>query len=194
MDEQAHIPERCSQAEYARLRGLSRAYVSQLRDKNRLVLDERGLVMVKNTDILVDATRHPTRGGDRTGKHARQAEACSSTKVAASSAGATPANSRDGNAAMTLAEAARGEKLERMRKLRLENAENAKQLVRRDVVDSETFKRARQAQEALMSLKERLSPLLALESDERAIDALLDAEFRHVIAAIAGTESSETQP
>ncbi len=184
MSEKPALPERCSQAEYARLRGWSTAYVSKLRGQGRLVLDDRGLVIVKSTNVLVDAMRHPTRGGDRTGKHARAAAAAAENGTP-SPAGAGPASPVAGEA-LSLTELTRLERIERIRKFRLESAEAAGQLVRRDAVEAETFKRTRQAQEALMALKDRLVPLLALEADEHAIDLLLDGEFRHVIAALAG--------
>ena len=86
---------------------------------------------------------------------------------------------------MSLADATRREKLERIRALQLQNAERGGALVRRDAVEAEAFSRGRQAQELLMALRDRLPPLLAQESDARAISELLDAEFRHVIAVIA---------
>ena len=184
MSEKPATPERCSQAEYARRKGWSGAYVSKLRKQGRLVLDERGLVIVANTDVLVAALRHPTCGGDRTGKHARATESAAENSAPAQ-AGAGPAVPAIGEAA-SVTDLVRAERIERIRKLRIECAEAAGQLVRRDVVEAETFKRSRQAQEALMALKDRLVPLLALEADEHAIDALLDGEFRHVIGAVAG--------
>lgn len=186
-------PERCSKAEYARLRGVSDSYVSKLHHKHRLVLDARGLVIVKSTDTLVAASRDPTRGGDRTGKHARRdaerAAAPSPTAAPAEPqtsgpAGAAPQTQGDPDA-MTLTEAARAEKIERTRSLRLDNAVKAGELVRKDAVEAEAFRCARQAQELLMALRDRLVPLLAAESDEHAIGTLLDAEFRHVLAVIA---------
>lgn len=183
-------PDRVSKAQYARMRGLSDSYVSRLAKQHRLVLDPHGLVLVAPSDVLVRATRHPTRGGDRTGKHTPPAELA--VEVAAPSpAGAIATYASTSAATPTLAEAARAEKIERTRKLRLEVAEQAGQLLRRDVVEAETFKRARQAQEALMALKERLAPLLAAESDRHAVDAMLDNEFRHVIALIAGNVASD---
>lgn len=182
--------ERCSRAEYARRKGWSSAYVSKLHAQGRLVLDDRGLVIIANTDVLIDALRHPTRGGDRTGKHAH---AAMEAAAAAADDAVTPAPAGAGPVAAPAPKIAsavdlvRHERAERVRKLRIENAEAAGQLVRRDVVEAETFKRARQAQEALMALKDRLAPLLAIEDNEHSIDALLDTEFRHVIATMAGS-------
>jgi hypothetical protein len=94
---------------------------------------------------------------------------------------------------MSLTDVVRAEKIERWRLLQLEVAEQAGQLVRRDVVDAETFRRTRQAQELFMALRERLVPLLAVENDERAIDVLLDAEFRQVLSILASPASEESR-
>lgn len=179
-----------SKAEYARLRGYSSSYVSKLHRQNRLVVDGRGLVVVQMSDVLVRAARDPARGGDRTGKRSERAGYVSpdAGNSAPLSACAGPATSPQSES-LSLSEAARAEKIERTRKLRLEVAEQAGQLLRRDEVEAETFKRARQGQEALMALKDRLPPLLATETDVLAIDAILDTEFRHVIAVLTGGKS-----
>jgi len=185
-------PERCSKAAYARLRGISRSYVSRLGHKHRLVLDERGLVVVASTDALVRAVRDPTRGGDRSGKNTGALAAACPEHTAPIPAGATPTLQGGDLNSMSLTEATRAQKIEQTRLLQLDVAERSGQLVRRDVVEAETFRRARQAQEALMAMRERLAPLLAIESNEHAIENLLDAELRQVIAIIVGAAHTET--
>ncbi len=189
--------DRVSKAEYARMRDVSNSYVSRLAKLGRIVIDDQGLVIVKMSDVLRAATRDPTRGGVNSGKQTTR-ESIKAPEIANGAAPSADAGSAvpaawsplvpigTNGESMTLAEASRLEKVERTRKLRLEIAEQAGQLLRRDVVEAETFKRARQGQEALMSLKDRLTPLLATETDAHAIDALLDAEFRHVIAVLTG--------
>lgn len=193
-------PEVCSKTEYAELRGVSTSYVSKLGRQQRLVLDSLGRIVVKRTDALVAATRDPTRGGDRTGKHARRiAQEAASTPQMPGDARMPEqgGNTRRGVPAafeaVSLSEATRAEKVERTRLLQLDVAAKAGQLVRRDVVESETFQRARQGQEALMALKDRLIPLLAVESDERAIESLLDAEFRHICRVLGAATVSSAQ-
>lgn len=194
-------PERMSKSDFAATMGWSTAYVSQLAKAHRLVLDDDGLVIVDRSRALIRATRKSaTQGGDRTGKHARLAAERAAAQDGASApateggasfpAGAAPAAPASAEP-MSLADAARAEKIERTRKLLLENATAAGLLVRRDAVEAEVFRRTRQAQEAMLALKDRLVPLLAIEVDEQAIDALLDRELRHVLASLSGATSTE---
>jgi hypothetical protein len=185
--------ERCSKAEFARMRGYSTSYVSRLHRKHRLVLDKDGLVVVASTDKLIEATRDPTRGGDRTGKHARiGTTAAGAGESLTAPAGVSPTSPAVADQ-MSLADAARAEKIERTNLLRLQVAEQAGQLVRRDVVEAEAFRRGRQAQDLLMALRDRMPPLLAIENDERAIGVLLETEFRQVIAIIAGPVTADLE-
>lgn len=172
-----------SKSEYARARGISPTQVSRLAKRGRLVLDERSRVIVAASDALREKLRHPTRGGAGGSPNA----AAGQTPVSAGAGQGMPG----GLESMSLAEAARAEKIERTRLLQLEVAKEAGQLVRCDVVDAETFRRARQAQELLMALRERLAPLLAVEADERAIDRMLDEEFRQVLAVLAAPQIGE---
>ena len=161
-------------------------------------------MIVERSKALITATRKSvTRGGDQTGKRARlAAERAAATDAAASPlssaepsasvpAGAAPAASARSGEPLSLADAARAEKIERTRKLLIENATAAGLLVRRADVDAEVFKRTRQAQESLLAMKDRLVPLLAIEANEQAIDALLERELRHVLASLSGAASTE---
>lgn len=198
-------PERCTKAEYARHRGVHPSLISRWAKQHKIVLDENGKV-VGRSDELLSVVLHPTKGGGRNKRrdaladdtrsrpqvlptsHSADHEA-HSPDSAPPPAGAGQ-GAQAGASALSVAEATRAEKIVRTRILLLEEAEKAGALVRRDVVEAETFKRARQAQELLMALKDRLVPLLAAENDEHAIDTLLDAELRQVIAVIAGTRAS----
>lgn len=192
-------PERVSKADFARHMGWTDTRVSQLAREHRLVLDNDGLVIVERSKALIAATRKSvTRGGDRCSARARLAaeqRAAERTEAAGNapapaepgappSAGATQPD-LGAVASLTLADVTRAEKIERTRNLRLQNAREAGALVRRDHVDAEAFRCARQAQELLLALRDRLPPLLAAMSDEREIGDLLDTELRHVIATIA---------
>lgn len=196
------VPERCTQAEYARYRGVDRSLISRWAKQHKIVLDAEGKVVVARSDALLSAVLHPTKGGGRAKRpnaatsQPNALQAPSVPQVATDTSPGAPPPAGAGQAAqasasaLSVAEATRAEKIVRTRILLIEEAEKAGALVRRDVVESETFKRARQAQELLMALKERLVPLLANESDEHAIDTLLDAELRQVIAVIAGSRDA----
>lgn len=201
---QPTVPERCTQAEYARYRGVDRSLISRWAKQHKIVLDAEGKVVVARSDALLNAVLHPTKGGGRAKRpgaapgHPNALQTPPATQVAADTDPSAPSPAGAGHAAqagasaLSVAEATRAEKIVRTRILLLEEAEKAGALVRRDVVEAETFKRARQAQELLMALKERLVPLLANENDEHAIDTLLDAELRQVIAVIAGQRATSS--
>ena len=202
----ASMPERCTQAEYVRYRGVDRSLISRWAKEHKIVLDAERKVVVASSDALLSTVLHPTKGGGRVKRVDRRPPAAPGQSTALQAPHAepgTPAPSpaapppagagqgvQTGASALSVAEATRAEKFERTRLLRLEVAKEAGALVRRDVVETETFKRARQAQELLMALKDRLVPLLANESDEHAIDTLLDTELRQVIAVIAGPNAA----
>lgn len=175
-------PERVTQTEYAQLRGYSKSYVSKLKNQQRLVLDDDGLVLVAQTDAVVAALRDPTRGGDRTGKRRRRE--APAAPVAAPAANRGPA----GDGELSYTDAARQEKIERTRLLQLEIAEKAGAMVPRAMVDAEAFRRGRHGVEALMAIKDRLSARLAVETDPAKIEVMLDAELRRVAEIIASGE------
>lgn len=187
--------DRLTQVEYAQLRGYSPQYVSKLKKQQRLVLDADGLVLVAQTDAVIAALRDPARGGDRTGKRAREQAApapAADAGAARAREGLAPATGGAAADRQTYAEAATQEKLERTRLLQLEIAEKSGQLLRRDQVEAEAFRRGRQALEALMAMKDRLCGRLAAETDPLKVEAMLDDEIRRAARIIAsGGEEDE---
>lgn len=159
-----------TRAEYAQYRGVSAPQVTQYGDSGRLVETDDGLIDVAATDALLAASLDPLRGGDRTGKHERPEQ----TNAAA------------------LLEA----RTQRERALAAKAALEAEQLAGRLVsvaeVEREAFTAARQAQEALLAIPDRLASLLAAESEPAKVHDLLSEEIRRVVSAIAA--DSEERP
>lgn len=179
-----------TQMEYAAVRGCSAAYVSKLKRQGRLVVTPGGKVNVEATDRLVDATRDPARGGDRRPGAATKSE----THAGAASTGAG-AKRED----LSYKEAARRERLAKARIAELELAEAAGQLVRRQQVERVLFGLARQAQEALLSLSERLAGPLSVETDPFRCAQMIDVEARAIAqtmveATIITTPASTPAP
>lgn len=181
-------PNIVSKAEYARLRNCSDAYVSQLARDKKISTTDDGRVRVRESNALLAQNLDPTRGGDRTGKHERRSAGASETPVASMPAVESPTRAQvavtSSVASLPMAEIKRLDMLAKLRQTCRENALEEGMLVRRDEVDAEAFARARQAQEALMAIPDRLAAQLAGESDPAAVFALLDAELRRVIATI----------
>mgnify|MGYP000041118051 CR=1 FL=1 len=151
--------EAVSQSEYARRRGISEAMVSKYKSSGCLALDSDGRVLVRESDVLLADVLDPLRGGNR--------------------------NSPAGQDKVSYLAAKTEEARARAAKASMEAELMAGSLVRVAEVEAEAFARARGAQELLMALPDRMSPLLAVESDPAKVHELLTDELRRVCQAIA---------
>jgi phage terminase Nu1 subunit (DNA packaging protein) len=181
-----------TRAEFARLRNCSGPYVTKLGHQGRLVLDASGkLVDVAATIALLERTDDPARGGDRTGKPAAAptlalpapGQVAPATQPAPGVVGdSAPVPAEEGTAYKT---AATRERIAKARLAELELAEKSGNLVRRDEVEAAVFGLARQAQEALDAIADRLSTQLAAETDPARVHQLLSDDLRRVMQQLA---------
>ena len=148
-----------SQAEFARRLGVSRATVSEYKKNGWLVFSSPGLVDVKASVVEIEKSKDASRGGKRAKKPAA------------------------GNGAFNQAKAK--EMQMRADKAELELLEKQGSLVSRDRVELAAFTLARAAQEGLMSIPDRLSSLLAAESDPAVIHKMISDEIRSVSNTLA---------
>ncbi|MEO5811563.1 MAG: hypothetical protein ABIU96_04005 [Rhodanobacter sp.] len=179
-----------TRAEFARLRGCTGPYVTKLGHQGRLVLDASGKrVNVSATLALLAQSDDPARGGDRTGRVAP----ADGFALARPATGAPLAAAREeilaelptlGDSAAYKGAATR-ERMAKARLAELELAEKSGNLVRRDEVEAAVFGLARQAQDALVSIADRLSTQLAAEADPSRVHALLSEEVTRVMQQIA---------
>ncbi len=172
-------PEKLSQKDFAALIGISAPMVSKHKKAGRLVMDG-ALVLVEASMARIAAAKDPARGGDR-----RHDSAQSGTPAGAQAqqAASTPLFGDDLRSNYTV-QAAR-EKLAAAQLRELELAREAGQLVLKQARDDAEFGRARMAREAIMSLPDRLSVVLAAESAPEAVHALLTAACRKICAQLA---------
>jgi transcriptional regulator with XRE-family HTH domain len=157
MDREPVAASKLSQADFARLQGWSKSYVSKLKKESRLVLDDAGLVDVAPTLALITGT---TTAPER----------------AATSVVSTAFNdSRDRKEHYT-AELARLDYLERAGKL-LDAGE-----VVGVIADALTTLRS-----AIEAAPPQLAPQLAAMGDEAQMRALLADHFEVLLAELADT-------
>lgn len=190
-------PARLSQSEYAKSRGWVKSYVSKLKAKGLLVMVD-GLVDVAASDALIAQFRDPARGGNRSGR----AGAAELPAAATTSAGvptpvpAAPGKPAENSAGAALAyqEAATRERIAKARTAELELAEKAGQLLNRETVRGIWFTLARQAQQALLTMKYRLAGPLAIEGDPKRISEILDAEAHAIIGSIMTADPCKEAP
>lgn len=157
------------QAEFARLRGVSRATVWEYKSKGLLVMTDDGLVDVAASQARLQEQLDPARGGVRTG----------AKKPAA------------GSRAYMVAKTAEMEA--RAARQQLELRERAGELVEKDTVHRRGFTLARQAQEAMIAIPDRLASLIAAETDPAKVHELLSNELRQVANDLAKAVEEELQ-
>ena len=177
-----------SQKEYADSRGFSEPYVSKLKKAGKIAFTPDGKVNVEATDMILNATRDPSRGGDR---RPGAVPPPASQPDGDGSAPSSPAGRRAGaDGDGTYNAAATRERVAKARIAELELAELAGQLVRRDQVDRVVFDVSRQAMDALLTLSDRLAPAVAAETDAFRCAELINAEVREILKALAAREIS----
>jgi len=152
-----------SQAEFARFRGVSRATVTEYKQKDLLVFNSDGRVDVAKSEASLDSLLDPTRGGDRSGREQK------------------PSANKD----KTLLDARISETITKTAKNALEVEKMAGRLIEKDLTAMAAFTLSRQALESLLAIPDRLSTLLAVETDAAKIHETLSKEIRLVANKLA---------
>lgn len=178
-------PTELSQKDFAALRGVSEPMVVKWKRKGRLVMTDDGKrVRVAESIALLESTRDPGRGGDRTGKPAGAPHSASGAQA--------PLESGD---LSYQREAARDKRASAMQR-ELELAKDAGALVLAIDVEHRIAGHVRAAIDYLASSRRRLAPTLAIELDARKVEQLLeerDREFCTKLAALGSPADMAAQ-
>ncbi|MBM3114269.1 hypothetical protein [Jeongeupia naejangsanensis] len=158
--------EALTKSAFAKLRGYSRAYVTQLGNAGRLVLDDEGLVLVAESDRLIAATADPSRARRKAAPRKDWNSVTADTGLP------------DFQTVRTQNEIKRGVQLD------IEIAEALKQLVAADEVALAVADIAGAVRAALERLPDRLSMPIAAETDPGRVYDLLDREITLVIEEV----------
>lgn len=168
-------PAGITQAEFAKRRGVSEAMVSRWKRKGLLVLADDGRVLEAASNARLAAMLDPGRGGDRTGKAGRSG-------AAGGQPGGAPADPLELNYQREAARDKRASALQR----ELELARDAKELLPAADVANRIAHHVRKALDVLAARRRRLAPKLALETDPRKVEQLLEESDREFCLALAG--------
>ena len=182
-----------TQAEFAARRGVSGPLVSKWKAKGLLVLDATGRVLEHESNARLAAALDPGRGGDRTGRQRPSAAPNPATLPTGAQPSGQAAQDPDADRLSYQREAARDKRASAMQR-ELELARDAGELLPANEVVNRIALHVRQALDVLASRRRRLSPALALESDPRGIELLLeesDREFCQALAGLALPQSSD---
>jgi phage terminase Nu1 subunit (DNA packaging protein) len=174
----AAVAEKITRAEYARRRGWSRAYVTQLVQAGRLLLDEGGRLDPDEADAALAAARDPSTHPQSTaGAHLAGEMAAPGLGrgrgAEGASAGPTYMQAR------TLREAYQAKLAE------LEYRERSGQLLDRAAAEAESLALGRELRETLLVLPPRLAQALAESSDPHECEAILEAALLEALETLA---------
>jgi hypothetical protein len=159
-----------SQAEYARQRGVSRQYVGQMVAKGIIKLTGRK-VDTDQADAALAAIREPVRPE-------RRGEAPAAVPDA-------PALPRGDLPTLLLKTRIKSE-VERAKLLEIKARVEAGKYVDADDVRVAAFNKARVVRDGLLNIPDRLSAVLATESDPARVHELLAAEIRTALEELSG--------
>lgn len=174
-----------TQAAFAALRGVSEAMVSRWKTRGMLVLDREGRVLPSASNARLRATLDPGRGGDRTGRQRAPAAAGAPSARPGATAAPEGGYEADPERLNYQREAARDKRASAMQR-ELELAREAGDLLHAADVTNRIAHHVRQALDVLASRRRRLAPTLALETDPRRIEQLLEESDREFCKALAG--------
>lgn len=165
-----NTPDTMTQAAFARHRGVSRPTVTEYKQRGLLVMTDEGLVNVKASEERLAEHLDPGKGGDRSGKE-------------------KPAAAKQGSGDYLAAKAREAQA--KAIKAEMDNAERAGVLCEADKASRTAFTLARNTQEALRGIADRLAPSLAAETDAAKVHAMLSDEVRQICNTLADKVQQE---
>lgn len=174
-----------TQAAFAARRGVSEAMVSRWKARGMLVLDREGRVLEGASNARLRATLDPGRGGDRSGRTRPPALAGASSARTGAQAPQDGPYEPDPDRLNYQREAARDKRASAMQR-ELELAREAGELLHATDVTNRIAHHVRQALDVLASRRRRLAPKLALETDPRKVEQMLEESDRDFCIALAG--------
>lgn len=177
-----------TQAEWARRHGFSRQYVSRL-VKQGIVRLSSGQIDPVKADAALAAMRDPARPLRR-GAAQNEIRREPAREVAADRPAARAAESlalpQSGDLPTLFLRTRIKSEVERARLLELKAKVESGRYVDAEEVAAAAFNKARIVRDALLSIADRLAPILAAESDPAAIHAALSSEIRTALQELTG--------
>jgi phage terminase Nu1 subunit (DNA packaging protein) len=184
-------------ADYARMHGWHRSYVSKLQREGRIVLSADGrLVDWAATDQLIGNTSDPSKLGvtDRWSEHRQERDVRVELRPATATTTEPPPDEPKGSSSGSMGGSTRGFHYWReMREKELAlAAQRERQKLDNELVDAAAVRHAtgqlaRQVRDRLLALPERIHLQVAFETDPMKVLTMLDAEIRDSLKQISTT-------
>lgn len=198
-----NTPEAVTQGEFARRIGCKPGYVTDLKKNDRLVMTPDGRrVLVEASIARIHATRDPSKAGVAERHAAQRGSALASPTAPAGGSSSPHSDEQDPeiNGDADTEENPRFQtwkaRRERAAALReeIKLTEEAGEYLRRDEavgVVSQAFVATRAA---LESMPDSIAPMLAMESDQTRVRAILIEEFEHVLGNLSNDIAALQRP
>jgi len=175
-----------TKSQYAEKRGVSKPAITKLVKSGRIIINADGLVDVEMSDLILDnfsrpsqGTRVPTEEPTTTAVKPRKVKRTKAEQVAFNDMISAIGGEGDYNTArarLTLFMA---------RIKEIEWKEKSGEMIPIDVVDRESFECARRTRDAIIAIEDRISDILAAETDRTKIKAILNQEHRQALDELA---------
>lgn len=179
------MSERVNLSELGRRLGHNKGYIHKLKSRGVLAFDEDGLIDLDDARSAIAASRDP-------GKHYMGDVNARQREKYRGSFGDSPAPSVSAsNSPFVKAQTARALFDAKLKELAFQ--QQTGKLVDAEEVTRAAFALARQAQENLMSIPDRLSAILAAEDDPARVHDLLTLELGRVCSELAQNTDGETR-
>jgi hypothetical protein len=182
------VSELVSMREYARRRGVSAMAVSKAAKTGRIKL-EGGKVDVETADRDWPANTNPGQSAFKASLEAAALEAMSTGAIPGEHPPEGESNGKNGNGHTVLYGASRATREMYLSRIaEIDYKKQTGELVAADTVRALAFKASRAARESLISIPERLAPVLAGESNQFEVHRLLSEEIRRVCDELANAK------
>ena len=172
-----------TQAEWARRRGFSRQYVSRLVQRGVVRLT-KGRIDPAQADAALAAVREPARPTRREG--AMKAEPGAARPASRAGRDEPPSLPQGGDLSSLLLRTRIRSEAEKVKLLEIKAKVEAGRYVDAAEVKVAAFNRVRVVRDALLGIPERLAAVLAAESDQAKVHALLASEVRQALEELTG--------
>ena len=175
-----------TKAQYSEHRGVSRPAISKLVKNGRIIVNSDGLVDVEMSDLILDnfsrpsqGTRIPQEEPTTSATKPRKVKRTKGQNKAFTDMMSAITGSHDYNTA-------RGMLTSYMADLKkLELQEKQGEMIHIDIVTRESFECARRTRDAILAIEDRISDILAAESDRTKIKEILNTEHRNALDELA---------
>ena len=178
--------ELMTKAQYAERRGVSRPAITKLVKNGRIIVNPDGLVDVEMSDLILDNFSRPSQGTRKPVKVPktraiipRKVKRSAKEKAAFTGMMDAITGHHDYNTARSLLTSYMAD----LKKLELQEKQG--EMLHINDVSREAFESARRTRDAILAIEDRISDILAAETDRVKIKEILNTEHRNALEELA---------